>query len=164
MEKTFIISSQKITKNTNYHFFNMSVNRVTLIGNVGNEANIRTAGDQKVATFTLATTEKYRGKDGNMVESTGWHNIQVWGRQAEVVEKYVSKGTQLYIEGKIKTEKFTGKDGQEKFMTRIVASSLQLLGGKKDSQSAPQSPAPQQKPKTTPIVDDLPPDDSGLPF
>ena len=138
----------------------MSVNKVILIGNCGGTPQIRTAGDQKVASFNLATTEKYKGKDGNMVESTEWHNITIWGRLAEVVERYVDKGTPLYIEGKIKTEKFTGKDGQEKFMTRIIASSLQLLGSKRE-ESAPA----QQKPQTTPLIDGIvEPDDSDLPF
>ena len=138
----------------------MSVNKVILIGNCGGTPQIRTAGDQKVASFNLATTEKYKGKDGNMVESTEWHNITIWGRLAEVVERYVDKGSPLYIEGKIKTEKFTGKDGQEKFITRIIASSLQLLGGKRD-ESAPV----QQRPQSTPLIDGIvEPDDSDLPF
>lgn len=144
----------------------MSVNKVILIGRVGSDITIRTAGDQKVASFTLATSEKYRGKDGNMVENTEWHNISIWGKLAEVAEKYVTKGTQLYIEGKIKTEKYQ-KDGQDKFIVRIVANSMQLLGSKQDSQSA--SPAPQQAQRrfnTTPLPtddDDLPEGD-GLPF
>jgi single-strand DNA-binding protein len=139
----------------------MSLNKILLIGNCGQVPQIRTVGENKVANFTLATTEKYKDR-----EETEWHNVAVWGRLAEVVEKYVDKGTQLYVEGRIKTEKYT-KDGQDKFITRIMASSLQLLGRKPDGQSAPASaPAPQQRPqyKTTPIVDDLPDDDSGLPF
>jgi single-strand DNA-binding protein len=78
------------------------------------------------------------------------------------VENYVKKGTQIYIEGEIDYRSWES-NGEKKYATDIVATTIQLLG-KKDSQSAPQSPAPQQKPKTTPIVDDLPPDDSGLPF
>lgn len=140
----------------------MSLNKVLLIGNCGQAPQIRTVGENKVANFTLATTEKYKDR-----EETEWHNVAVWGRLAEVVEKYVDKGTQLYVEGRIKTEKYT-KDGQDKFITRIMASSLQLLGRKPDGQSAPAS-APQERfdphaVKTTPIVDDLPPDDDGLPF
>ena len=143
----------------------MSLNKILLIGNCGQSPQIRTVGDSKVAQFNLATTERFKGKDGQMREETEWHNVSVWGKLAEVIEKYVDKGSQLYVEGRIKTEKFKGNDGADKYVTRIVASTLQLLG-KKDSQSAPQSPAPQQRQqhKTTPIVDDLPPDDSGLPF
>lgn len=138
----------------------MSINKVILIGNCGKAPEVRTVqGGAKVATVTLATTEKFKDR-----EETEWHTIVFWNGLAEVVEKYVDKGSQLYIEGRIKTEKFKGSDGNDRYATRILASSLQLLGSKKDSQSAPQSPAPQQKPKTTPIVDDLPPDDSELPF
>lgn len=143
----------------------MSLNKILLIGNVGQTPQVRTVGDSKVAQFNLATTERFKGKDGQMREETEWHNVSVWGKLAEVIEKYVDRGSQLYVEGRIKTEKFQGNDGTDKYITRIVASTIQLLG-KKDSQSAPQSPAPQQRQqhKTTPIVDDLPPDDSGLPF
>ena len=139
----------------------MSINKVILIGNCGKAPEVRTVqGGAKVATVTLATTEKFKDR-----EETEWHTIVFWNGLAEVVEKYVDKGSQLYVEGRIKTEKFQGNDGTDKYITRIVASTIQLLG-KKDSQSAPQSPAPQQRQqhKTTPIVDDLPPDDSGLPF
>lgn len=145
----------------------MSLNKIFLIGNVGQIAQIRQVGDSKVAQFTLATSESRKGKDGNLIQETEWHNISVWGKQAEVVEKYVEKGTQLYIEGRIKTEKYTAKDGTEKYMTRIIASALQLLGKKENS--APASPAPQQRfdphaVKTTPmqVTDDV--DDSDLPF
>lgn len=147
----------------------MSLNKVMLIGNVGSDANIRTVGDRKVASFNLATTERRKDKDGNVIQETEWHSIVIWGNLAEVVEKYVSKGAQLYIEGKIKTEKYTDKDGNDRYAVRIYASSLQLLGSKKE-ESAPTpvatpSPAPQPRVvRSTPIVDDLPPDDSGLPF
>lgn len=125
----------------------MSINKVILIGNCGKAPEVRSLqGGAKVATITLATTEKFKDR-----EETEWHTITFWNNLAEVVEKYVDKGSQLYVEGRIKTEKFKGNDGSDKYVTRIVASTLQLLGSKKDSQSAPQSPAPQQKPKTTPL-------------
>lgn len=142
----------------------MSLNKILLIGNVGQTPQIRTVGDSKVAQFNLATTERFKGKDGQMREETEWHNVSVWGKLAEVIEKYVDKGSQLYVEGRIKTEKFKGNDGTDKYVTRIVASTLQLLGSKKDSQSAPQSPAPQQKPKTTPLPSAGDYDDNDLPF
>ena len=145
----------------------MSLNRVMLIGRCGKDAEVRTVGDNKVASFTLATTEKYKDRNGQLQENTEWHNIVIWGKLAEVAEKYVQKGSQLFIEGKIKTEKYSGNDGVEKYTTKVYASSMQLLGSKQDGQSAPASaPAPQQRPQyaTTPIVDDLPPDDTGLPF
>lgn len=144
----------------------MSINKVILVGNVGKPAEIRTVGDQKVASFTLATTEKYKGKDGKPVESTEWHNIVIWGKLADVVEKYVQKGTQLYIDGKIKTERYTDKNGVEKNATKIVANTMQLLGGRQQEQSQPaqqpQQPTYQNNYGSTPIEagadegDDLP--------
>lgn len=144
----------------------MSLNKVLLIGNVGSDANIRTVGDRKVASFNLATTEKRKDKDGNIIQETEWHSIVIWGNLAEVVEKYVGKGSQLYIEGKIKTEKYTDKEGNEKYVTRIYASSLQLLGSKKEeSAPIPAAPAPApQRPKSTPIPPAGDPEDGDLPF
>ena len=139
----------------------MSLNKIQLIGNVGQEPQVRTAGDQKVASFTLATTEKRKDKSGNPIQETEWHNIVIWGKLAEVAEKYVTKGTALYVEGKIKTEKYT-KDGQDRYVTRVVASSFQMLGGKQEN-NAPAQQRPQHQ--TTPLVDGVvEPDDSDLPF
>lgn len=114
----------------------MSLNKILLIGNAGRTPDIRAVGDTKVASFTLATTERYKGKDGNVREETEWHNIAVWGKLADVVEKYVDKGTQLYVEGRIKTEKYADAQGVEKYAVKVIASSLQLLG-KKEGGSAP---------------------------
>lgn len=139
----------------------MSVNKVILVGNVGQTPQVRTVGENKVANFNLATTERFKDR-----EETEWHSIAVWGKLAEVIEKYVDKGTQLYVEGRIKTERFKAQDGSDRTMVRIYASSVQLLG-KKDSSSAPSQPsAPAARPQyhTTPIVDDLPDDDTALPF
>lgn len=140
----------------------MSVNRIILLGNVGKTPEVRAVGDTKVAQFNLATTERFKGKDGNMREETEWHSISVWGKLADVIERYVDKGTQLYVEGKIKTEKYAAKDGTEKFITRIMANSIQLLGGKKEN--AEQQRFDPHAAHTTPIVDDLPEGDDGLPF
>lgn len=140
----------------------MSLNKILLIGNAGRTPDIRAVGDTKVASFTLATTERYKGKDGNVREETEWHNIAVWGKLADVVEKYVDKGTQLYVEGRIKTEKYADAQGVEKYAVKVIASSLQLLG-KKEGGSAPA--AQQTAQRTTPIVDGVvEPDDSDLPF
>lgn len=118
----------------------MSVNRVHLIGNVGKDPEVRNLqGGAKVATITLATTEKFKDR-----EETEWHTVTIWNNLADVVEKYVKKGSQLYIEGRIKTEKFTGKDGTDKYVTRIVASSMQLLG--KRESSSPAEPTQQRVP------------------
>lgn len=142
----------------------MSVNRVILIGHVGRQADIRAVGDTKVASFTLATTERYRGKDGNVREETEWHNIAVWGKLADVVEKYVDKGTQLYVEGRIKTEKYADAQGVEKYAVKVIASSLRLLG-KKEGGSAPAA-QPQQSSgyQSTPMPPAGDPQDDDLPF
>lgn len=138
------------------------VNKVTLVGRVGKDAEVRAIqGGAKVANITLATTEKYKDR-----EETEWHNVVLWNNLAEIAEKYVKKGQLLYIEGKIKTERYKAQDGSERSTTRIYVSSMQMLGSKSDNQS---TPAPQQKfnPQavhTTPIVDDLPEGDSALPF
>lgn len=144
----------------------MSVNKCILIGNAGKDPEIRNfQGGAKVATITLATTEKFKDR-----EETEWHTVIIWNNLAEVAEKYVKKGTQLYIEGRIKTEKFTGKDGVDKYMTRIVASSMQLLGKRDSSSPAESSPAPQQRVPLYQQVAQVPaapapaPEDSDLPF
>ena len=138
----------------------MSVNKIIIVGNVGQTPTIRTAGETKIASFTVATTERFKDK-----EETEWHNVSVFGKLAEVVEKYVDKGTQLYVEGRIKTEKYTDKNGVERTATRVIANTIQMLGGKKESQSAPAQAPVQQRPRATaPIIDDLPDDDTGLPF
>lgn len=140
----------------------MSLNRAQIIGNCGKDAEVRMVGENKVATFTVATAERYKdSKSGEWKENTEWHNIVCWRHTAELAEKYIRKGTQLYIEGKIRTRSWE-KDGEKRYVTEIVADSIQLLGKKEDSS---QSPATHQRPhNTTPIVDDLPPDDTGLPF
>jgi single-strand DNA-binding protein len=138
----------------------MSVNKVILVGRVGKPAEVRTAGESKVASFSLATTEKYKdSKTGEWKENTEWHNIVCWRNTAELAEKYVQKGMQLYIEGKLRTRSWD-KDGEKRYVTEIVAEVLQFLEKKQDTESAP-APAAQPQPrfKTTP----LPVDDDDLP-
>lgn len=118
------------------------INKAILIGNVGQDPKIRYTGDAsngtKVATLRLATTERYKDRNGNLQEHTEWHNIVVWRNTADVVEKYVKKGTQLYIEGRIRTRSWDDQNGNKKYTTEIVADTLQLLGRKSDNQSAGQ--------------------------
>ena len=133
----------------------MSVNKVILVGNVGRDPEVRyvdgQAGAQgaqnKVATFTLATTEKYRDRSGEMRENTEWHNIVAWRQPADVAEKFVRKGTQLYIEGKLRTRSYTDAQGTKKYVTEIVVDTLQLLGRREgDAQSAGAPAAQYQRP------------------
>lgn len=113
------------------------VNKVILIGNVGQDPEVRYTGDvnnsAKVATLRLATTERFRGRDGNLQEHTEWHSVVVWRNTADVVEKYVKKGTQLYIEGRLRTRSWDDQTGNKRYTTEIVADTLQLLGRKSDN-------------------------------
>ena len=124
------------------------VNKVILIGNVGQDPEVRYTGDvnnsAKVATIRLATTERFRGRDGNLQEHTEWHSVVVWRNTADVVEKYVRKGTQLYIEGRIRTRSWDDQTGNKRYTTEIVADTLQLLGKRPDGQSGQQGGYPQQ--------------------
>ncbi len=127
----------------------MALNKVMLIGNVGNEPEIRYLDQNpqsatKVASFRLATTERYRDRNGETRENTEWHNIVAWRTSADLVEKYVRKGSQLYIEGKLRTRKWTDRDGKERYTTEIQVDNIQLLGKRPESQQAPAgAPAPQ---------------------
>lgn len=111
------------------------VNKVILVGNVGKDPDVKTVGDNvKVASFSLATSESFKDKNGEKQTNTTWHNCQVWRGLADVVEKYVKKGSALYVEGKIQ-HRAVEKDGETKYYTSIVISNLQMLGSKASSGS-----------------------------
>ena len=118
----------------------MSLNKVMLIGNVGQEPTVRyleqngTQGAAKVATFTLATTERYRDRNGESRENTEWHNIVCWRNNADVVERFVHKGTQLFIEGRIRNRQWTDQTGNKRYTTEIITDTLQLLGRRPEGQ------------------------------
>lgn len=143
----------------------MSVNKVFILGFCAKDPEVKEVGGVKCATFSLPTTKKFKGKDGNIQEKTAWHNIVCWRNTAEIVEKYVKKGTQLYVEGEIDYRSWE-KDGEKRFATDIVVSNIQLLGSKnpQDAQEGQPKKFDPHAAKTTPIVDDLPPDDDQLPF
>lgn len=136
-----------------------SVNKVILVGNSVRDPEIKTfpSGDQ-IANVTIATSEKWRDKNtGENKEATEFHRVVFRAKLAEIVEKYIRKGSPLYVEGSLKTRKWTDKDGQERYQTEIHATSMQMLGGKPEGeqgyggnssqrQAAPQrQPAPQQQ-------------------
>ena len=163
-----------------------------LIGNVGRDPEVRyldgNSGNAKVATFTLATTERYRDRNGETRENTEWHNIVAWRGNADVCERFVKKGTQLFIEGRIRTRSWDDQTGNKRYTTEIIADNLQLLGKKSDNPggqqggyqaqpqygqpaapaySQPAQPAYSQQPAMQPsaqqnVVNDMPDDD--LPF
>ena len=126
----------------------MSLNKAMLIGNVGRDPEVRYLegkdGNAKVATFTLATTERYRDRNGETRENTEWHNIVAWRSTADVVERFVRKGTQVYIEGRIRTRSWDDQTGNKRYTTEIIADTLQLLGKKSDNPGAQQGGYPQQ--------------------
>ncbi len=114
----------------------MSVNKVILIGNVGRDPEIRYfENDRAVANFPIATTERgFTTASGQQIpERTEWHNVVIWGGLAKVAENYVRKGTQLYIEGKLRTRSWDDKDGNKRYTTEVYVDNLQLLGRKSDN-------------------------------
>ena len=118
----------------------MAVNKVILLGNVGSDPEIRESNGGKFATFRLATTDKgYTKRDGTQVpERTEWHSIVANSNIVGVIENYVRKGTKLYIEGKLRTRKYTARDNTERTVTEIYIDNLELLGGKPQEQNANQ--------------------------
>ncbi|MEI6823648.1 MAG: single-stranded DNA-binding protein [Bacteroidota bacterium] len=119
------------------------VNKVILIGNLGKDPEIfTTESGIKRAKFSIATTESYKGKDGNKVEETEWHNIILWRGLAEVAEKYVRKGSKVYLEGKIKTRSYDDKDGSKRYITEIYGDNMMMLDSRRDSDFAPPPPPP----------------------
>jgi single-strand DNA-binding protein len=115
----------------------MSVNKVILIGNVGKDPEVRYLDNNlPICKMSLATSEVYKNKAGEKVTTTEWHNVILWRGLAEVAEKYVKKGSQIYIEGRLRTRSFEDKDKIKRYTTEIVADVLQLLGKRTDESGA----------------------------
>jgi single-strand DNA-binding protein len=149
------------------------VNKVILVGNLGADPEVKyLEGDNVVANFSLATTESYKNRNGERVEQTEWHDLEVWGPQAKVVEQYLRKGSQLFVEGKIRTEKWTDENNQPRRRTRIRVINFTMLGGKPDgaggNQASGATSAP--RPANTAAMSNSGPDlslddaDDDLPF
>lgn len=116
----------------------MSVNKVILLGNLGRDPETKTMPDgTKLVKFPLATSETYKDKSGNRVDQTEWHNVIIWRELAEIAEKYLRKGSTVYIEGKIKTRSWD-QNGEKRYATDIVADTMRMVGGKKDSENSNQ--------------------------
>lgn len=106
------------------------VNKVILVGRLGADPEMKTVGNsQSVARLSLATSESWTGKDGQKQERTEWHRVVVWGRQAENCAKHLSKGRQVYVEGRLQTRSWEDPQGNKKYATEIVANTVQFLGG-----------------------------------
>lgn len=107
------------------------VNKVILVGNLGKDPEVRhLEGGTSVANFTLATNDFYKDKQGARVERTEWHNISAWRGLAELAEKFLKKGSQVYIEGKLRTRQYQDKDQQTRYITEIIADEISLLGNR----------------------------------
>ncbi|HET7269130.1 MAG TPA: single-stranded DNA-binding protein [Oleiagrimonas sp.] len=132
------------------------INKVILIGNLGADPDVRySASGSAVCTLSVATSESWTDKQsGQKQERTEWHRVKVFGKLAEICQEYLRKGRQVYIEGSLRTDKYTGKDGVERYSTDIVARNMQMLGGQEGgggggggysrSQAPARGPAPQQ--------------------
>lgn len=136
------------------------INKVILVGNVGQDPDIRsTASGTRVANLRLATNERRRDRDGQWSDHTEWHTLVVWGRMVDVVEQYVNKGRQLYIEGVLRTRSWEQQDGQKRYATEIHVRELKLLGGGRSSSS---STAPTESYGA--VAQDYPDDVDDVPF
>jgi len=140
------------------------INRVILVGNLGKDPDVITfENGVKKASFSLATSESYKNKDGNRVDQTEWHNIVMWRGLADIAERFLRKGNQIYLEGKLKTRSYE-RDGVKKYITEIFVDNMTMLGSRRDSSEVPPEIAAQET-KSDKLQDqeiDTPKDD--LPF
>lgn len=142
------------------------VNRVILVGNLGKDPEVRSLENgTKVASFPLATSESYTDKNGEKQTKTEWHNIVVWRGLADVVDKYVKKGNQIYVEGKLRTRSWEDKEGNKRYTTEVVVDNMTMLGGRRENNEEGSYNRPQEKteaaetesnPFDTSEADDLP--------
>ena len=156
------IYRDKIVILTAKNFKEMSFNKVILIGNVGKDPEVRhLETGTAVSSFTLATTERYRNRAGELQDQTEWHNIVCWRNLAELSEKYIKKGAQIFVEGKIRTRSWQDQTGAKRYTTEIVADNIRLLDRKGTAPSAPAEPAAPVQGFSAPIMEDASDD---LPF
>jgi len=136
------------------------LNKVMLIGYLGADPEIRyTADGTAVATFRIATTRRWTNKNGEKVDQTEWHRIVAWRRLGEICAQYLSKGKQVYIEGRLQTRSWEGKDGNKRWTTEIIAQNLQMLGRAGDVMDVPEGGGPSVQEDLvdeTPLDDDIP--------
>lgn len=144
----------------------MSVNQVHLLGRCGQDLEVRIVGQNNVsrATFSLCTGSKYRTHDGREVDDTAWHNIVAWRGLADLVQKHIRKGSQVFIIGHLTYRKYTDSNGTEKSVTEIVADKIELCGSRSETTSSVEKVSPMgHAPAAIDDIGDLPPDD-GMPF
>ena len=139
------------------------VNKAILIGNLGRDPEVQNfENGVKKATFTLATTEAYKGKDGEKTTHTEWHNIVMWRGLADVAERFLKKGSTVYVEGRIRKREYEDKEGQKKFMYEILGDSMQMLGGGPRKEESNGNPQANEMTKVDGPAENTPEDD--LPF
>ena len=142
------------------------VNKVILVGNLGKDPEVRHLDNGRaVANFSVATSETYKNRQGERVTTTEWHNIVLWTPLAEVAEKYLKKGSQVYIEGKITTRSWDDQEGNKRYTTEVVGREMKMLGSKESNTSVGgTSPAPSETTAQSPAPP-IPEDDTDdLPF
>jgi single-strand DNA-binding protein len=123
------------------------INKVIIVGNLGNDPDVKyTQSGSTITTVSVATTEAWKDKQtGQQQERTEWHRVKFFGRLAEIAGEYLKKGRQVYIEGSLRTDKYTGKDGVERYTTDIIASEMQMLGGGGEGGGGERGPRPQRQ-------------------
>jgi single-strand DNA-binding protein len=141
----------------------MSLNKVMLIGNVGKDPEVRhLESGVPVVTIPIATTERYKDKNGEVKEQTEWHNVVLWRALAEFTEKYIHKGKQVYVEGKLRSRSWEDQNGQKRYTTEIVADVVRLLGKRSDSEQQATSEKTAVSTAAEPVIEQQEGDD--LPF
>ena len=146
------------------------VNKVTLIGNLGQDPELRYTGNgTAVCNLRLATTENYKDSNGEWVEKTEWHSVVAWARLAEICNEYLKKGSQVYFEGSLQTRSWDDRDGNTRYTTEVKAREMLMLGGRDDSFSGPSNGSFNQQKKTSNKTSDVEDDfsfepDDDLPF
>jgi single-strand DNA-binding protein len=139
------------------------INKVILIGNLGKDPEIqRLESGVKKASFSLATTESYKNKEGQKVDHTEWHNIVLWRGLAEVAESYLKKGNTVYIEGKIRKRDYEDKDGVKRYITDIIADTMTMLGGSRREGNGEEFSS--SRPESVEAGGDIPQQEDDLPF
>ena len=147
------------------------INKVILVGNLGNDPETRySQSGSAITTISVATSESWKDKNGEQQERTEWHRVKFFGRLAEIAGEYLKKGRQVYIEGSLRTEKYTDKNGVEKYATDIIANEMQMLGGRSgggmgtESRSEPRAAAPAERGGGSPSQSSSTEFDDDIPF
>lgn len=140
LKRYFAVHNKEFITFINNLKTNHMLNRAQLIGNIGGDPEVKQITNGKVANFSVATNESYKDKEGNKQEKTEWHRIVCFGNVAEIVEKYLSKGKRVFIEGKIQTREWEDKSGTKKYTTEIVAQTVRMLDRAKDTNGGTETP------------------------